>query len=510
MSIPRVTRWLLCAVVLLAGTMARAEEAYWLYSYHGIEVVALGFEQYPITVAHNVRRLDTALVTLLQLDLGDTRPTTRIYAVSPAEVVKLLGLHENLSSQFSTNGFVNTVVMENSGHEDVRYWDAYFGYAGSLLVSEGALRHPGWFPKGVAEVFAASVVSRDSVTIGSYSKATAYQLQSQPLIPMRKFLHLHSGDSQLEVPATLYLYDAECWYLAHLIMIDKKFNEQFVSYFDLLAKGRGEDDAFAASFKTSYEDLDRGIMAALHDGRIRTLMIKVPDEPVKTQPRRLTPAEAKGRLALVAVRNPRARDYGMKLVSEALAAEPGNEYALRAQAFAQVGAQEYGDALATVNKLAGIGSLSAEDYGDSGTIIASVAEAIRRKRVSLTDDPAVLEHRAYDDYQHAIDLDSESLVYWAAYAELLGGSHDTAAVKEFLPKIEQVFYLHAHNAALAYSIARMCGEVGDLDNAFKFSVAWQNNAIDERNRDAAATYLARLKTSIERRNLTRPAGQATP
>ena len=297
-------------------------------------------------------------------------------------------------------------------------------------------------------------------------------------------------------------------------MIEKTFGAQFASYFELLARGQSEDDAFAASFKMSYEELDRGVAAALHSGRILTLAVKVPDEPVKVRPRRLSAAEVKGRLAMVAATNPRARDYGVKLASEALSVDPYDEYALRALAFAQIGREQYGEALATVNKLARRGSLTAEGYGDSGEVIAAVAGALRRKRASVSEDPTALEHRAYDDYQHAMSLDPENLAYWAACAELLGSSRDAAGAKEFLPKIEQVFYQHPRNAALANSIASMCAQVGDLDNAFKFAVAFQNNARDDRDRDAAAAYLSRLKANIERRNLARPdaepAGAAAP
>ena len=497
-----VTRWMAFVLLLLSVTTAGAdEEVYWQYRYHGIDVTVLGSEQYAITLAHNMRRLDSAVVMVLHLDLGEWRPRTRVYALPPAEVGRVLGMHGPVGAHFSTNGFSNLVMVDNTGLEDVHYWDAYFGYAGSLLLSEGALRYPAWFRQGVSDVFAASVVSRDSVSIGAYSKWVMRELLSQPLIPMRKFLHLQGGDPQLKDIA--YLYDAQCWFLAHLAVIEKTFSAQFASYFELLSRGQSEDDAFAASFKMSYEELDRGVAAALHSGKILTLAVKVADEPVKVRPRRLSAPEVKGRLALVAATNPSARDYGVKLASEALSVDPYDEYALRALAFAQIGREQYGEALVTVNKLARRDSLTAEGYGDSGEIIATVAGALRRKRVS-SDDPTALEHRAFDDYQHAMSLDPENLTYWAACAELLGASRDAAGAKEFLPKIEQVFYQHPRNAALAKSIASMCAQVGDLDNAFKFAVAFRNNARTDGDRDSAAAYLSHLKADMERRDVSRP------
>jgi hypothetical protein len=44
------------------------------------------------------------------------------------------------------------------------------------------------------------------------------------------------------------------------------------------------------------------------------------------------------------------------------------------------------------------------------------------------------------------------------------------------------------------------GAAGNQDDAFKFAVAWQRNAIDDPSRDAAAAYVSRLRVGLERRD----------
>jgi tetratricopeptide (TPR) repeat protein len=502
-----MSRWLAFAALLLSFSTAGAEE-YWHYRYHGIEVVAAGNEQYAINLAHNMHRLDTAIVTVLPLELGDWRPRTLIFAVPTDEHNKLLDTKSDTMTRFNANGFRNIVVMGNTTSTEAHYWEAYFGYAGSLLVSEGALRYPDWFRQGVSGLFAETVISSDQVTIGGYSRNTVHTLMSQPLMPMHKFLHLRTNDPQLEVKEARFQYDVQCTFLAHLIVIDKLLEQEFSSYLRLVSEGQNEDAAFAASFSMSYEDLDRAVAAALHSGRIRTLAVNVPDEPVKALPVRLSAAAAKGRLALVAIDNEHSRDYGMKLVSEALATDPNDEYALQALAVAQTQREQYGDALATLDKLAANSSLSAAGLGESGELLIAVAGAIRSQKATLPADPAVLAHRAYDDYRRATALEPESLDYWAAFADAYGEERDKLGAKEFLPKIEQVFYLHPRNSMLASHIARMCGEVGDLDDAIKFAVAWKGNATNAEARDAAVAFISRVQAAKERQSLLQPATAA--
>ena len=115
--------------------------------------------------------------------------------------------------------------------------------------------------------------------------------------------------------------------------------------------------------------------------------------------------------------------------------------------------------------------------------------------------------RARDDYEHAIAPDGENLAYWAGLAEANGIQHDIASAKEFLPKAEQVFYRHPLNSKLARAIEIMCADTGNYDDAFKFAVAWEKNAMTDADRDYASAYLSRLKARIENRDASGAAGK---
>jgi len=194
----------------------------------------------------------------------------------------------------------------------------------------------------------------------------------------------------------------------------------------------------------------------------------------------------------------------LKLVSEALAVDPTEEHALRALALAQTRREQYGDALATLDKLAANNSLSARGDAESGDLLIAITRAIRNKKAVLPADPTVLAQRAYDDYRRAIALDAEDLDYWASLADAFGEEHDVTGAKEFLPKVEQVFYLHPRNSALASHIAYLCSNTGDYDDAVKFAVAWKANAITIQSREAAVAFLSRVQADKERHDLLPP------
>ena len=502
MAASGMNRWSALLLLLLPFAAQGAEG--WTYSYQGIDVTTTGTPQYAQTLAHNMRRLDTAIVKVLALNFGDWRPPTHIYAVSPAQLLKLRGSPENVGSEFTTSGVDNVILMETAGAADSRYWGAYFGYSGSLLLSEGVLRYPNWFQVGVSEVFGATSIQRDRIKIGGFLAGTVRALYAGPLIPLRTLLRLRADDPQLRTEPTGSMYYAECWFLAHQILIERLHGPEFFQYLDLMSSGKSESEAFAASFKVSYEELDQALAKEVVTKRIGELTVTVPDEPGTAQPVALSAPELKGRLAELAVTKGHDLDYGVQLASEALAVEPANEHALRALAVAQVRQQKYGEALTSIDRLAANASPSAGGYADSAGVLLAVSQAIANKKVMLQEDPVALAHRAFEDYQHAIMLDKENVGYWTRFAEALANQHDVAAAKDFLPKGEQVFYLHPHNPNLARSISQMYSQAGDLDGSFKFAVAWQNSALDDKSRDSAASWVSRVKASMEKRDVASP------
>lgn len=496
----RIVRGILLAC-LLGGSAVQAED-YWVLDYQGIEVTAAGSQRDAVNLVRNLLRLDYALVKVLQMQPQAWRPRTIVVALPESEMHQVLA-QKDFGAVFQSNGLTNRIVLATGVRGEDAYWNAYFGYSGSLLVSEGALRYPDWYRIGVASVFAATHVTRDDIVIGGYSRNVAAQVVSRPLIPMKDFLRLHSGDPRLADSERRSLRDSQAWLIAHMVLIDGRFRNEFLHYFELLAQGRSEDEAFTESFQATYEQLDRAIEEFVRAGKISEVKVKLADEPITESPRRLSKTDALGWLGYVALKNHPASQYGAERIAQALTADPDNELALRGLLIQQLAQSQFTQALGTVDRLAGRSTLSADGYAESGHALFKISLAHKRREVAFPGNADAFARRGYEDYRHAIAMSPENLNYWASLANALSEEHDKDAAVAFLPEIEQVFYEHPRNSELAGEIARLCGSVDNLDDALKFTVAWRRNAIDTKEEDTANEYLSRLKAAIERRDTAR-------
>ena len=495
------SRWGVAAWLVLVPFAAAHAEGGWSYRYKWIDVTTEKSSQEATELARDLYRLDAAMVKMLGLDLGDSRPRVHVYSMSASQLEKVLG-DRKIGSEYVASGFENDILINYESPPENRYYGAYYGYAGSVLMSEGALRYPFWYRTGVAEIFSASTMERKRVKLGGYLQWRAQVLLTGPAIPVRTLLRLHQDDPQAKLGSpTREMYDSECWFLVHLILIEGAYRQQFGHYLGLMNRGQTEADAFAASFPgLSYEDLDKMLKTAIAARKIRELYVEIPEERDTAKADRVDAAELKGRFARVGVLHSEALDYSLKLAREALAAEPTNESALRALALGQVRQGRYDEAFKTINQLAGSHSLSAPAYADCAAVLVGVAKAEKEGEVSVGEEAPALVRRAREDYERAIALDEENLEYWSKLVELIGNQHDVDAAKALKPKAEKEFYLHPRNSNLARALASMYGQTNNPEDAFKFAVAWQRNAMDDAGRDAAAAYISRLRIGLERRD----------
>ena len=208
-------------------------------------------------IARNLDRLDRAITNVLRAKQGQWRPPTEVYAVPAAVYVALRGEKDQSNSAFIASAFKNTILIDASYGSAERLWDVYFGYTGSVLISAYTMRYPDWFIKGLSEVFAGSRIDRSSVTIGTASPERARWLYQPGQFPRNTILRGHSTDPQFQSPEAGAIYYAECWFLAHLIVVEQKYGAQFFDYFTKLDQGMEESQAFAESFDISYEALDK-------------------------------------------------------------------------------------------------------------------------------------------------------------------------------------------------------------------------------------------------------------
>jgi len=495
----------LALTLLLAGPATAAPD-YWAYQYKNIDVTVAGSASYAQRVARNADRLGAALTQILSFR-GDGRLPTHIYVLPDDQIVEVLG--SSGSSNYDSSGYDATVIASRGQGSGDEYWGVYFGYVGSVLAGDGASRYPYWFRLGVPEVFATTELDHDRIRTGGIAPGYALTVASGKLIPLRAFLAMQEQDPRLQSGALADMYAAESWYLTREILVESRYRHEFGQYLELIHQGRSAPAAFTATFKVSYEDLDR----MLHDDlRARAHIFLLPSRADETldaaPPRKLTPAETQARLALVNLKAGR-RAQALRLAAAALDDDPANERALRVAAEAQLEDGNYPASFAAVDRLSA-GVLSPEGMAECAGILTVLASAVAAGHVVLPVDAPKLLAFAQRYYRAAIEANPEDLRSWSGLAGLHGAKCDAAAAQALLPAASQALARHPRNANLAYALAHMCAQTQQWDCAVKFAGAWRENALTEANRSDAAAFESRLTAYRQRLASAPVAAPAAP
>ena len=497
----------LALLLFMAGPAAVAATDYWAYQYKDIDVTVAGSSEYAQHVARNADRLGTALAQILAFR-GDVRLPTHIYVLPDEEIVGLLG--SSGSSNYNSSGYDATVITSRGEGSGGKYWGVYFGYVGSVLAGQGAARYPYWFRLGVPEVFATTDFDHDRIRTGGIAPGYALPVASGSLIPLRTFLAMQEQDPQLQSGALSEMYAAESWYLTREILAERRYRSEFGRYFELMRQGTSEREAFAASFKVSYEDLDK----MLRDDRsLRVHLFQLPSPadvgPDAAPPRKLAPPEVQARLALVNLKVGR-RAEALRLALAVLRDDPANERALRVAAQAQLEAGDYPAAFAAVDQLSRSAQLSPDAMAESAGILTVLAAAVTGGDAALVVDAPTMLRFAQRYYQAAIDANPEDLRSWAGLAGLYGARRDSAAATALLPAASQALARHPGNVNLAYALAHMCAQTQQWDCAQQFANSWRENAPTEANRTEAAAFESRLKAYRQRLASAPPTDSSMP
>lgn len=490
------------AVVLLAAAPAPAAD-YWTYDYKNIEVTAAGSGGYARRVARNAERLGAALTRILNFK-SDARLPTHIYILPDELIAGMLG--SSGGSNYQSSGYDATVIASRGLSGDDQYWGAYFGYVGSLLAGDGALRYPYWFRLGVPEVFAATEFDANRIRTGGIAPGYALTVAGGTLIPLRTFLGMQEQDPRLRSGTMGEMYAAESWYLTREILVEGRYRNEFSRYLALLHQGKDERAAFAASFSSSYEDLDKMLRADRRAAAHVFVLASPADEsPDAAPPRKLSPPEVQACLARVNLQVGR-RPEALRRASAALRDEPANEQALLILAMAQLEEGNYPASFAAVDQLSRT-ALTPAAMAESAAMLTVLAAAVTAGHARLAVDAPVMLRFAQRYYQAAIAANPEDLRSWAGLAGLYGAQRDAAAAQALLPAAAQAFTRHPGNASLAYGLAHMCAQTQQWDCAAKFAGAWRENALTEASRAEAAAFESQL-AAYRRRLASAPAADS--
>jgi hypothetical protein len=294
---------------LCAGLAGAAKpRPYWSFSYEEIDVMTPEDGAHARALAHNVHRVEVAARRLLGLSSATPLPPTHIYALHhptyallapPDQWVGSINLRLFVPFEFVVHDGENYAMLD--AEQSNQSEGAYFGLAGSILARQ-KVHFPEWFTTGFARLISQAHLNGSKVFVGEPDPWLARVLRSRKLkfIPTRQLLTMSPDDPALQKSLMKQEYIGECWLLVHAITVEGLHEAEFARYLQLLTDRKSPPEAFAASFKGTYEDLDRMLADILARGVIRTLAIEVPDEADSGQPRQLTPAESQERIIKLA------------------------------------------------------------------------------------------------------------------------------------------------------------------------------------------------------------------
>ncbi len=484
------------AIGLALAPGARAAD-YWAYTYKDLDVTAEGTASEAQDVGRRLGAIDEALRKLLLLPGGASEPPTRVYALPQGE---LAGLDAVWSAQggafFRAGAFDDFLVLRSDGHAGEQ--ELYAARVYALLASWGLARLPDWYRHGVALLLSSASFDQDHLTIGPDTGQRAARV-AHDWIPMSQFLQLPAGDPVLhrspDIEAT---YEAQCWWLAHLSLVDGLLDKVMPQYLQRLLMGESQQSAYVASFNIPYEQLDEYFKKVRRNFKLRPYNAVLPDAATLTSPQRLSASEIKARLAgLALVHEPRS-EPGAKMAADALSTEPDNQRAMLALARHELGVKRYTQAQEGLGHLGEIENLSGESHRELAELLSTL---LRFKDEGMPGtagvDSKATRAAARMHFERAMTLapNDPRAVYQLGW--LLCGQGDVAAARELLPKVEAAFYRRPESVEFAELLVRMHSIVGNTAEEFKYAVAEQRLAATEAERARATARVERLRAQIK-------------
>ena len=488
---------LIVAVVVLAATPPARAADYWAYSYKDFVVTAEGTPADAQAVGRRLGAFDESLRTLLRLPPAAAEPPTKVYALPQAE---LAGLDPVWSSQggafFRTGPFEDYLVQHNdagAGDQEV-----YAERTRALVASWGMARLPDWYLHGIAQLMSTASFDQDQLTVGQDLAEQSARL-AHGWIPMAQFLRLPASDPQLhKTPETEALYEAQCWWLAHLTLLDGVLERAMPQYLQRLTMGESQESAYAAAFGIPYEELDQYFKRVRRNIKLKQYTVALPDPGTVGPPVQLSGAQAKARLAEVLLVHDPQSATGTQLANDALSADANDEQALVALTRRDLTARRYPQAQGSIQQLAALQSLSASGHLELGTSMSNLAKS-RDEGMPGTNgvDTKAMRVGARAHFRRALELLPKDPRAPYRLGWLLCDQGDVAGVRELLPAVEAAFYRRPESVEFAQLLVRMNTLAGNSADVFKYSVVEQRLATTDTERTRATDRIERLRAQLK-------------
>jgi hypothetical protein len=483
-----------------APAAAVGTAAHWSYARDPIEVVSTGSADEAAGVAQRLQALDNALREMLRLPKGGSSPPTHVYVLPASELAALDPLWSSQGGGFFRAAPFDDYLVLASGHGPALDPEIRATRTQALLASWGLARLPDWFRQGIAQLAAGATFDDDAITIGQDAAGRESALASG-WIPMEKIFRLPSNAQEFQSsPERFAQYRAQCWWLAHLLLIERVLDPAIRKYIERLMAGEDQKTAFL-SFNTSYEQIDEYFRKVRRNVHLRNYSDELPPtggEGAPPPPRPLGENPWRASVAQLALVHDGRSEHGLALAREALAADADNETALLAMTRGELAARHFNEADALMQRLHAREDLSGEARRGLAGLEFELAKQ-REERLPGTQDLDAhkLREAARADFRRVLEADPADLRALYQHSWLEASLGDVARVRALLPAVEQAYFRHSDSPELAALLVRMHSLAGSPADVFKYSVAEQRLAVTEAERITAAARVERLRSQVK-------------
>lgn len=213
---------------------------------------------------------------------------------------------------------------------------------------------PPWFNEGLAECYSTFQADDKSASIGKTPAEHVLFLRENNLISLRHLFAITHDSPDYNEGTRRGIFYAQSWALVHYFMWDKaERRSQLGAFLDRLSRGEEPDQAFTASFATTYEKLEQELRAHVSGTRFLFNAVKFSDLPLDTSTR-VAPMKREEILArlgdLIVHVQPERPSEAEKHYREALKFNPTYASAFTGLAVLNEKAERYDEAVALFEK----------------------------------------------------------------------------------------------------------------------------------------------------------------
>jgi tetratricopeptide (TPR) repeat protein len=333
-----------------------------------------------------------------------------------------------------------TVGMDGVFHEYVHY----------LLEIDAGRRYPLWFHEGYAEYLSTfDVMSDGRYKVGAPPMHRVVSLEKARWIPLGALFNARGYETGHENGD----FNAQSWLAVHYLMSDPDRRQRLYRFLDRLNRPTLDTvPVFEEVFEMTVEQAGRQMRQYRRAGRFEAEKFERPPSPLPEPAIRTLPAdEAKEQLAYTLLHFSPARQKGITLLDEAIAANPENARAVALLAAVALAEGDETRAQSIVDGAATLAQRSPELLGLRGEL------ALRRAARQFTENDSrwsAALAASVEDYRRALALDpqeAQALVglarTWLIHAEppppeavalldraqsLLPTNHDITLIKAHL------------------------------------------------------------------------------